>query len=114
MDYLDYVLKKTDGALFVRMENYAALVGISKQTARNQVSSKTFPLPLVRIGRSVFVKALDLATFLETGIGPSGAVSQNQSTEPRRPGPKRKYTEAARRQAAARARARATATRGEG
>jgi hypothetical protein len=100
MNILDYVLKKTDGALFVRMEIYAACVGISKQTARNQISAKTFPLPLVRIGRSVFVKALDLANFLETGISPRAA-SEVQSA-PRRPGRPRKYSEAARNQAAKR------------
>lgn len=99
MDYLDYVLKKTDGALFVRMENYAALVGISKQTARNQISARTFPLPLVRIGRSVFVKAVDLAFFLETGVSPCDATAEPAA--PRRRGRPRKYAKAARTRVAA-------------
>ena len=109
MDYLSYVLEKTSGALFVRMENYAALVGISPQTARNQVSNRTFPLPLVRIGRSVFVKALDLATFLETGVSPRAASSTTDpapASQPRRPGRPRKYSEKARGQAAKRGEAR--------
>ena len=91
MNYLEYVLKKTDGALFVRIDNYAALVGISRQTARNQISNHTFPLPIVRIGRCVFVKALDLANFLETGVGQTQFASS-----PRRPGRPRKYPQAQR------------------
>lgn len=111
MDYLDYVLKKTDGALFVRMENYAALVGISKQTARNQISSRTFPLPVVRIGRSVFVKAVDLALFLETGVSPCDATAEPAA--PRRRGRPRKYAKAAPRTRVAAAKS-SSSGRGEG
>lgn len=68
LNYLDYVLKATDGALFANLLTYAKLVGISKQTAHNQLHLRTFPLNTVYLGRNVVVRAADLARFLETGI----------------------------------------------
>ena len=67
MNYLDYVLEKSEGALFVRLPIYASLVGCGLQTARNQLAKGTFPLQVVKLGRTVAVKAVDLAEFLETG-----------------------------------------------
>lgn len=90
MNYLEYVLAKTGGALFVRLDTYAQLVGLNKQTPHNQIHHGSFPLPIFRIGRTVTVKAVDLALFLETGIAPAGAQSK------RGPGRPRKYSDAAR------------------
>ena len=68
INYLDHVLKATNGALFANLLIYSQLVGVSKQTAHNQLHLGTFPLRTVHIGRTVAVKAVDLANFLETGI----------------------------------------------
>ncbi len=68
IDYLDHVLKATSGALFVNLLIYSQLVGVSKQTSHNQLHLGTFPLKTVRLGRTVVVRAVDLAQFLETGI----------------------------------------------
>jgi len=68
IDYLDHVLKATNGALFANLLIYSRLVGISKQTAHNQLHLGTFPLKTVHLGRTVVVRAVDLAQFLENGI----------------------------------------------
>lgn len=68
IDYLEHVLKATNGALFANLVIYSRLVGISKQTAHNQLALGTFPLNAVRLGRTVVVRAVDLAKFLENGI----------------------------------------------
>ena len=55
-------------------------------------------MPIVRIGRSVFVKAVDLANFLETGLrrGVVGTSVTGPVQVSRRLGRPRKYTEVAR------------------
>lgn len=101
MNYLDYVLAKTGGALFVRLDTYAQLVGLNKQTPHNQIHHGSFPLPVFRIGRTVTVKAVDLALFLETGVAPASV-----DTPPKRgPGRPRKYSDASRARAGKKAKA---------
>ncbi len=92
IDYLDHVLKATDGALFANLLIYSRLVGISKQTAHNQLHLGTFPLKTVHLGRTVVVRAVDLAQFLENGIRQSEPPQKNAGQL----GAPRKYSQAQR------------------
>ena len=114
INYLEHVLKATNGALFANLHIYSQLVGVSKQTAHNQLHLGTFPLRTVHIGRTVAVKAVDLANFLETGIRQSDPPQKKTKR-----GAPRKYSTAQRDVAAREKRERgerraAKASRGEG
>ena len=93
IDYLEHVLKATGGAFFVNLFIYSQLVGISKQTAYNQLQLGTFPLKTVRLGRTVAIRAIDVATFLETGIRQSDPPQTKKSVGRGAP---RKYSSAQR------------------
>jgi hypothetical protein len=108
LDFLQHVLKLTDGALFARLDVFAKLTGQAKQTCHNQISHGTFPLPLVRVGKFQTVRVCDLARYLETGETPAPPAGVGPAA-PKKVGRPRKYgnLEVARAAKAANDRARA-------
>jgi hypothetical protein len=97
VNYLDYLLQRTHGALFLSFEDLADILGSPVQTLYNQRSEKTFPFRVFSVGRKIKVSIFDLAYYLQTGEIPVPEVSQTDNTlEPaveikRRPGRPPKY-----------------------
>ncbi len=62
------------------------LIGYKWPTVRNKVSSGTFPVPIQRESRRVFVKKSDLAAFIDRDLSASAPLSIEQLA-PAKPSP---------------------------
>jgi hypothetical protein len=67
MDTLELVLHLSNGAALVPLKRAAAIIGREAQTLRNQLSLGKCPLAPVRMGRSLYFRADDLAKFIDQG-----------------------------------------------
>ena len=65
MDTLDLVLRQSNGAILIPLKRAAGILGREPQTIRNQLSLGKCPLSAVRMGRSVFFRADDLAREID-------------------------------------------------
>lgn len=64
---LKLVLHLSNGAALVPLKQAAVIIGREPQTLRNQLSLGKCPLDPVRMGRSVFFRADDLAKMIDQG-----------------------------------------------
>jgi len=67
---LDLLLKQYSGAHVIRINQAGAVIGLKKQSTYNAIQKKTFPIPVVVIGRNRGVRLLDLANYLD-GLTPA-------------------------------------------
>lgn len=65
MDTLELVLRQSNGAILIPLKRAAGILGREPQTIRNQLSLGKCPLSPVRMGRSVFFRADDLAREID-------------------------------------------------
>ena len=65
MDTLDLVLRQSNGAILIPLKRAAGILGREPQTIRNQLSLGKCSLSVVRMGRSVFFRADDLAREID-------------------------------------------------
>lgn len=65
MDTLELVLRQSNGAILIPLKRAAGILGREPQTIRNQLSLGKCRIPPVRIGRSVFFRADDLASEID-------------------------------------------------
>jgi hypothetical protein len=82
---LTILLARFDGQILIPLVPAAEAVGISQQTARNQLTAGKFPLPTLQIGRRRFIHVEDLAKFVDSLRGESqpkrGARSKKERIE---------------------------------
>ncbi len=64
-DTLDLVLRQSNGAILIPLKRAACILGREPQTIRNQLSLGKCSLSPVRMGRSVFFRADDLAREID-------------------------------------------------
>jgi hypothetical protein len=64
-DTLELVLRQSNGAILIPLKRAATILGREPQTIRNQLSLGKCPLIPVRMGRSVFFRADDLAREID-------------------------------------------------
>lgn len=62
---LELVLRLSNGAILIPLKRAAGILGREPQTVRNQLSLGKFPIPPVRVGRSVFFRADDIALEID-------------------------------------------------
>lgn len=97
MNHLEYLLERTQGALFISFDDLAEIFGCPVQTLYNQRSDNTFPFRVFPLGRKVRISVFDLAHFLGTGEFPGSAACDADTTltpsseAKRRPGRPPKY-----------------------
>lgn len=65
MDTLELVLRQSNGAILIPLKRAACILGRESQTLRNQLSLGTCPLEPLRVGRSVFFRADDVAAQID-------------------------------------------------
>lgn len=65
MDTLELVLRQSNGAILIPLKRAAGILGREPQTLRNQLSLGICPITPVRVGRSVFFRADDLAENID-------------------------------------------------
>ena len=70
MDTLELILRQSNGALLVPLKKTAGLIGREPQTLRNQLNLGTCPLVPLKLGRSVFFQATEIAALID-GLVPS-------------------------------------------
>lgn len=61
----------TISPLLASYSDAAYLLGIGEKTIRNQVSAKTFPLDVVKIGGRTLFRIADIHYFAQTGKSPA-------------------------------------------
>lgn len=59
------LLTKFNGQILIPFSEAAEIAGIASQTARNQLSKGTFPIPSIRNGGRRFIHINDLAAFID-------------------------------------------------
>jgi len=65
MDTLELVLLLSNGAILIPLKRAAGILGREPQTLRNQLCLGKCPIPPVRMGRSIFFRADDLAREID-------------------------------------------------
>ncbi len=59
------LLTKFNGQILIPFSDAAEIAGIAPQTARNQLTKGTFPIPSIRNGGRRFIHIHDLAAFID-------------------------------------------------
>lgn len=63
---LDFLQRLFPGQANIQVPDIATVLGIHQQSARNQVSQKTFPIPTFRQGRFRYASIFDVASYLDS------------------------------------------------
>lgn len=79
MDTLELVLRQSNGAILIPLKRAATILGREPQTIRNQLTLGKCSLVPVRLGRSVFFRADDLAAEIDRAATP--ALSRGRPTK---------------------------------
>jgi hypothetical protein len=77
---LDRLLGESGEKYLIGIAHAARLLGITRGTALNWRWQGKFPLPVVKLGKKVFVRATDLSSFL-AGNG-AGTMAAQQAEPP--------------------------------
>jgi predicted DNA-binding transcriptional regulator AlpA len=91
---LDRLLARSNDQYLVNIVDVARLLGISRGTALNWRWKGTFPLPVVKLGKKVCVRATDLAEFLGGTPATATATTLSEPLRKRSPGRPRKMARA--------------------